>query len=96
MTTIYLILALILLLSIVFGLLRIIWGPTAADRMMVAQLFGTCGVAILLLISKALGQLIIEDVALIFAMLAVLSIVAFVCRAWETSDSIKPEDLDHG
>lgn len=86
MTTIYLSLALILLLSIVLGLLRIMWGPTAADRMMVAQLFGTSGVAILLLLSRALGQLIIEDVALVFAALAILSIVAFVCRAWEIKD----------
>ncbi len=91
MTSLYLGLALILLLSIILGLLRIMWGPTAADRMMVAQLFGTCGVAILLLLSRALEQLIIEDVALGFAVLAALSTVAFVRRAWNTKGLFNTE-----
>lgn len=82
MTTFYLILAIVLLLSVVVGLLRIMWGPTAADRMMAAQLFGTCGVAILLLLARGLEQLIIEDVALVFALLSALATVAFVRRAW--------------
>lgn len=82
MTTLCLSVALVLLLSVVVGLLRIMWGPTAADRMMAAQLFGTCGVAILLLLARGMEQLIVEDVALVFALLAALSTVAFVRRAW--------------
>lgn len=91
MISLYLGLALILLLSIILGLLRIMWGPTAADRMMVAQLFGTSGVAILLLLSRALDQLIIEDVALVFAVLAALSTVAFVRRAWKDKGLLKTQ-----
>ncbi len=82
MTTLCLSVALVLLLSVVVGLLRIMWGPTAADRMMAAQLFGTCGVAILLLLARGMEQLIVEDVALVFALLAALSTVTFVRRAW--------------
>lgn len=86
MSTLYVSLALLLLLTIVAGLIRIMLGPTAADRMMAAQLFGTCGVAILLLLAKGFCLPIIEDVALVFALLAALSTVAFVRRAWTGND----------
>ena len=82
--------ALVLLVTIIIGLLRVLWGPTAADRMMAAQLFGTCGVAILLLLARGLEQLIIEDVALVFALLGALSTVAFVRRAWK-ADALKSD-----
>ena len=51
MSWLYSTVALFLLFAIVAGLLRILRGPTAADSMLAAQLFGTCGVAILLLLS---------------------------------------------
>lgn len=86
MTTLYISIALLLLLTIVAGLVRIMRGPTAADRMMAAQLFGTCGVAILLLLAKGFDHSVIEDVALVFALLAALSTVAFVRRAWTEND----------
>lgn len=82
MSSFYLSMALILLLTIVAGLYRILRGPTAADRMLAAQLFGTCGVAVMLLLAKGLAMPVIENVALIYALLAVLSTVAFVQRAW--------------
>jgi hypothetical protein len=47
-------LALFLLLNVVAGLVRIARGPTPADRIVAAQLFGTTGVAILLLLAQAL------------------------------------------
>ncbi|MBU0480382.1 MAG: multiple resistance and pH regulation protein F [Proteobacteria bacterium] len=86
MTDFYVGVALILLLTVVAGLIRVLRGPTAADRMMAAQLFGTCGVAILLLLTRGSGQLIFEDVALVFALLGALSTVAFVRRAWKAGD----------
>ena len=88
MMNFYVCVALLLLVTIVIGLLRVLWGPTAADRMMAAQLFGTCGVAILLLLARGLEQMIIEDVALVFALLGALSTVAFVRRAWK-AESLK-------
>ena len=80
MTTLYLLAALVLLLSIVLGLVRVVRGPTAADRMLAAQLFGTTGVAVLLLLGRAFAAPAYWDVALVFAVLAGITGVAFVRR----------------
>ena len=82
MQTLYLALALFLLLNLVAGMWRILRGPTAADRMLAAQLFGTTAVASLLLLSQASGSSRLRDVALVFALLAAVTAVAFVRRAW--------------
>lgn len=72
--------ALWLLAMLVLGLLRIWWGPSVADRMLAAQLFGTTGVALLLLLAQFQGQSALRDVALALALLSVLATVAFVTR----------------
>ena len=83
METLYLALAVFLMLNIAAGLVRILRGPTPADRMLAAQLFGTTGVAILLLLAEAQGTPALRDVALVFALLAALATVAFVKRVWQ-------------
>jgi multicomponent Na+:H+ antiporter subunit F len=91
MERLYLALALFLLLNIAVGLIRILRGPTAADRMLAAQLFGTTGVAVLLLLAKAQAVPALRDVALVFAALAVLATVAFVKRvAYRAGKSESP------
>lgn len=82
MIDLYLSLALFLLLTIVAGLIRILRGPTPADRMLAAQLFGSTGVAILLLLSKSLRTAALLDIALVFALLAAITAIAFVRRFW--------------
>lgn len=77
MTTLQLALALFLLLTLAAGLWRVRSGPTAADRMLAAQLFGTTSAAILLLLAEALGQPALRDVALVLALLAVIAVIAF-------------------
>lgn len=89
MTELTLGLAFFLLANILLGLLRVLRGPTPADRMLAAQLFGTTGVAILLLLSQGLAAPAVRDVALVFALLAALAVVAFVRRAWRG-----PAELD--
>ncbi len=80
-------LALFLLLTLVVGLWRVLKGPTAADRMLAAQLFGTTAVACLLLLAQALERPALRDVALVFALLAVVTAVAFIRRVWgKTND----------
>lgn len=86
METLYLALAIFLLLNIAAGLVRILRGPTPADRMLAAQLFGTTGVAILLLLAEAQGKPPLRDAALVFALLAALTTVAFVKRVWYRKD----------
>ena len=53
--------ALVLLMSVLAGLWRVVRGPTTADRMLAAQLFGTTGVAILLVEQNARAALQIAD-----------------------------------
>jgi hypothetical protein len=53
-STLYLNLAVFLLLTILAGLIRILCGPTATDRMQAAMLLGTTGVAILLLLDAGI------------------------------------------
>ena len=53
MEMLYLVIALFLLLIMVAGLWRVLRGPTSADRMLTAQLFGTTAVACVLLLAKA-------------------------------------------
>jgi len=78
MTTWLLLAALVLLLTIAAGMIRIMRGPSAADRMQAAQLFGTTGVAILLLLTYALEMPVLTNVALVFALLGMVAAVAFV------------------
>lgn len=75
-----LIVALFLLVNIALGLVRVLHGPTATDRMLAAQLFGTTAVAILLLLGFATKSPVIDDVALVFALLAAIAAVTFVRR----------------
>jgi len=86
MTDFYLALALLLLLLIVVGLIRIMRGPTPADRMLAAQLFGTTGVAVVLLLAFAAETPRLLDVALVFALLAAIVGIAFAQRGW-----VKPQ-----
>jgi multicomponent Na+:H+ antiporter subunit F len=71
-------LAVFLLLNVLAGLVRVARGPTFADRMLVAQLFGTTGVTVLLVLGADPGRSALRDVALVFAMLAAIAVVAFV------------------
>ncbi|MGE0824907.1 MAG: monovalent cation/H+ antiporter complex subunit F [Candidatus Binatia bacterium] len=71
-----------LLLNIIVGFRRVMYGPTQADTMLAAQLFGTTGVAIVLLFAKTLDNPALHDVALVFALLAAVATIAFVSRGW--------------
>ncbi len=80
MQILYYALILFLLLTLVAGLWRIRRGPTAADRMLAAQLFGTTATAILLLMSEVSGEPALRDVALVLALLAAITVTAFTRR----------------
>jgi multicomponent Na+:H+ antiporter subunit F len=66
------------LAMVALGLVRILRGPTVADRIMAAQLLGTGGIAVLLLGATATGVSAAADVALSLALLAAFASVAFV------------------
>lgn len=75
--------AILLMLSLGIGLVRIWRGPGFADRMLAAQLLGTTGIAILLVLAVKSGLPALRDVALIMALLALLAVLAFVARVWD-------------
>lgn len=66
-----------LMLSLFLGLLRVLLGPSAGDRMLATQLIGTAGVGILLPLSLLLDQPALIDVALLLALLAAVAAAAF-------------------
>ncbi len=88
------IIALILLATLVVGLLRVWRGPAAEDRMLAAQLFGTTGVGIMLVLAHVLREPAIRNVALVLAVLAVLAVTAFVGRVGAEPADL-PEHEEH-
>ena len=68
---------LILMLSLSLGLIRVLLGPGAGNRMLAMQLIGTAGVGMLMLLGSLLEQPALVDVALILALLAAVAAAAF-------------------
>jgi multicomponent Na+:H+ antiporter subunit F len=81
------------LAMVALGLVRILCGPSVADRIMAAQLLGTGGIAVLLLGAAATGVSAAADVALSLALLAAFVSVAFVHGVAGAGD---PEASDEG
>lgn len=69
------------LAMVALGLVRVVRGPTDADRMMAAQLLGTGGITALLLVSVATATPAVVDVALVLALVAAFASAAFVTHA---------------
>jgi multicomponent Na+:H+ antiporter subunit F len=67
----------LVLATVALGLVRILRGPGDAERMMAAQLLGTGGVAVLLLLGAATGESGAVDVALTIALLAAFASITF-------------------
>ncbi|MCC6203338.1 MAG: multiple resistance and pH regulation protein F [Gammaproteobacteria bacterium] len=72
---------LFVLVTVALGLARVLYGPGEADRLMAAQLLGSGGVAVLLLLAVAMDSPPVIDVALMLALLATFASVAFVNKA---------------
>lgn len=79
-------LAVMILGTVALGVYRIERGPTGADRMLSAMLFGTSGTALTLLLGEIAGVHRLEDIALVFALLGAVAAVAFVKRAWRAGE----------
>lgn len=81
------------LAMVALGCVRVLRGPGDAERMMAAQLFGTGGIAALLLLGAATGEPSTRDVALVLALLAAFASVAFYKASAESAraDAKPPE-----
>ena len=69
------------LTMVALGLIVILQRPAEVDHMMAAQLMGTGGVAVLVLLAAATETPAIVDVALLLALFAAFAAVAFVRSA---------------
>jgi multicomponent Na+:H+ antiporter subunit F len=67
-----------ILAVVAVGLIRVLRGPSDADRMMAAQLLGTGSVAALLLLATGARAAAIVDAAVILTLLAAFAVAAFV------------------
>ena len=95
MTEFLLAAAAFVLATVALGLVRILRGPSDADRLLAAQLLGTGGVAALLLVGVATAEAAVGDLALVLTLLAAFVSVGFV-TGMETSDAAtdrRPEDV---
>ena len=87
--------AAVLLATVAASLWRVLRGPGRADRMMGAQLAGTAGVGVLMLLAVAMQRPPILDVAVVLALLAAIAAVAFV-KASSPDGAGDPEEEDPG
>lgn len=85
MESFFLIVILLLVANIMAGLCRVFLGPTPADRMLAAQLFGTAGAAVFLLLAETFREPAIRDAALVLVVLSVMAVVAFVRKMADLS-----------
>jgi multicomponent Na+:H+ antiporter subunit F len=67
----------LIFLTVAAGLVRVLRGPTSADRMMAAQLMGTGGIAGMLLLAYASQVAAVVDVALVLAVVSGFAGIAF-------------------
>lgn len=65
--------ALVLVVLIALCTLRLLWGPTAADRVISIDTVNTLMVATLVLLGVAYRQVIFVDVAIVYAFLSFVS-----------------------
>ena len=76
------------LAMVALGLIAILRRPAEVDHMMAAQLLGTGGVAILLLLATATETPPMVDVALLLALFAAFAAVAFVRSASDAESEV--------
>lgn len=89
MDVFFIVVIIFLLLNIVLGLLRVWKGPTVADRLLTTQLFGTTGVAILLVLAGYYKELTLLNVAITFNVLAILLVICLV-QVWKKKKGESP------
>jgi len=85
----FIIVIVFLLINIAMGLFRVWRGPTVADRLLTTQLFGTTGMAILLVLAGYLKDLTLLNVAITFNILAILLVIGLV-QVWKKKKGETP------
>ncbi|AGB05020.1 multisubunit Na+/H+ antiporter, MnhF subunit [Aciduliprofundum sp. MAR08-339] len=63
----------VIIVWILLSLLRVIFGPTAADRVVALDTINTLIVAVMVVLSVAYRELIYVDIAIVYALLSFVS-----------------------
>jgi multicomponent Na+:H+ antiporter subunit F len=63
-------------------------GPDNANRMLAAQLFGTIGTTIVIVLSILHNNEVITNVALVFTLLAAITVIAFLKLAEQPGENL--------
>lgn len=79
-----------LLANVLLALVRLVLGPTPADRLVAALLFGTTGVGLLAVLADTAGQPALRDVALVLALLACVLSAAATSRSRQSQPAGGP------
>lgn len=85
--------AILVLMTVAAGLLRLLHGATE-DRMMSAQLLGTGGIAIVLLLGAASAAPAAVNLALTLALLAAFAAAAFVSAVTGVASAMPEDDAE--
>jgi len=91
----YLAVVMVLLLCLIVGLVRVLSGPDNANRMLAAQLFGTISTTIVIVLSVLQNNEEITNVALVFILLASITVIAFLKLAEQATDNPNSSDRDN-
>ncbi|MCC5930902.1 MAG: hypothetical protein JJU28_16780 [Cyclobacteriaceae bacterium] len=85
----FIIVIVFLLLNIALGLVRLLRGPTVADRLLSTQLFGTAGMAILMVLAGYMEDLTLLNVVITFNVLSILLVICLV-QVWKKKKGDTP------
>ena len=64
------------LIAILLSFIRFVMGPTPADRVVALDAITICGINLIILIAMRAGRIIYVDVALVYALLSFLGVIA--------------------
>jgi multicomponent Na+:H+ antiporter subunit F len=92
MNVFYTAVVVVLLLCLIVGLIRVLAGPDNANRMLAAQLFGTIGTTVVIVLSVLQNNEVITNVALVMTLLASITVIAFLKLAEQPIDSKSSEN----
>ncbi len=83
--------AVAILLVMVLALIRALLGPTLYDRILAVNMFGTKTVLLIAVMSVIAGRGDLVDIALVYALINFISVIA-VLRFFEYTDDRKREE----
>lgn len=66
----------IAMLALAIAFLRFLMGPTCVDRVVALDTMTICGIALIIFIAMNAGRIIYIDVALVYALLSFLGVIA--------------------